>query len=41
MSPIVPVVVMDEREAGNVTAADEVLSGTDISSGAVLFDARS
>lgn len=41
MSPIVPVVVMDEREAGNVTAADDVLSGTDISSGAVLFDARS
>lgn len=40
MSPIVPVVVMDEREAANVTAADGLLSGTDISSGAALFDAH-
>lgn len=40
MSPIVPVVVMDERDSGNVTPADGALAGTDISSGAALFDAR-
>jgi sugar PTS system EIIA component len=37
LNPIVPVVVMDEREPGNVTPSDAVLSGADIASGASLF----
>lgn len=40
LDPIVPVVVMDEREAANVVAAEAVLEGADIASGAVLFTAR-
>ncbi|GAB7071291.1 PTS glucose transporter subunit IIA [Mycobacterium hodleri] len=40
LNPIVPVVVMDEREAGNVVAAEAVLEGADIPSGAHLFTAN-
>jgi PTS system glucose-specific IIA component len=39
LNPIVPVVVMDEREAGNVVASDAVAGGADIASGADLFTA--
>lgn len=39
LNPIVVVVVMDEREPGNVTVADVVNDGGDIDSGAVLFTA--
>ena len=39
-SPIVPVVVMDEREASNVVAADAVGDGADIAGGALLFTAN-
>lgn len=39
MSPIVPVVVMDEREADNVSVVDAVLTNADIDSGAALFGA--
>lgn len=39
LNPIVPVVVMDEREAGNVTVAEPVDAGADIESGAELFTA--
>ncbi|MGV9800417.1 PTS sugar transporter subunit IIA [Mycobacterium sp. NPDC003449] len=38
-NPIVPVVVMDEREPGNVVAARAVTDGADIASGAELFTA--
>jgi glucose-specific phosphotransferase system IIA component len=40
LNPIVPVVVMDEREAANVVAAEAVLAGADIASGASLFTAN-
>lgn len=40
LNPIVPVVVMDEREPGNVVPADAVLTGADIASGASLFTAN-
>ena len=40
LNPIVPVVVMDEREPGNVVPADAVISGADIASGASLFTAN-
>ena len=40
LNPIVPVVVMDEREAANVTVGDEVAAGADIASGSVLFTAN-
>jgi phosphotransferase system IIA component len=40
LNPIVPVVVMDEREPGNVVPADAVLEGADIASGASLFTAN-
>ena len=40
LNPIVPVVVMDEREPGNVTPADAVATGADIASGAILFTAN-
>ena len=36
-NPIVPVVVMDEREPANVVASDAVTTGADIVSGARLF----
>jgi sugar PTS system EIIA component len=37
--PIVPVVVMDLREADHVTPADAVRTGTDVGSGELLFTA--
>jgi glucose-specific phosphotransferase system IIA component len=40
LNPIVPVVVMDEREASNVVASDAVGAGADIASGAGLFTAN-
>lgn len=40
LNPIVPVVVMDEREPGNAVPADAVLTGADIASGASLFTAN-
>ena len=39
LNPIVPVVVMDEREPGNVAVAGPVAAGADIASGADLFTA--
>ncbi len=39
LNPIVPVVVMDEREPGNVVASDAVIGSSEIGSGAVLFTA--
>ena len=38
-SPVVPVVVMDEREPGNVVPAEAVTAGAQIHSGAELFTA--
>ena len=40
LNPIVPVVVMDEREQANVIPSDAVTSGADIVSGADLFTAN-
>ena len=40
LNPIVPVVVMDEREPGNVIPSDAVTAGADIASGASLFTAN-
>jgi PTS system glucose-specific IIA component len=40
LNPIVPVVVMDERESGNVVPSDAVFEGAEISSGAILFTAN-
>lgn len=40
LNPIVPVVIMDEREASNVIASAAVLEGGDIASGASLFTAN-
>jgi PTS system glucose-specific IIA component len=39
LNPIVPVVVMDEREPENVVPGDAVIAGTGITSGANLFTA--
>jgi sugar PTS system EIIA component len=39
LNPIVPGVVMDEREPGNVILSDAVSTGADIVSGAGLFTA--
>jgi glucose-specific phosphotransferase system IIA component len=39
LNPIVPVVVMDEREPGNVVPSEAVAAGADIASGADLFTA--
>ena len=39
-SPVVPVVVMDEREASNVVVADVVGGAGEIDGGAVLFTAN-
>jgi len=39
LSPVVPVVVMDEREAGNISTADVVSDSATIDSGATLFNA--
>jgi PTS system glucose-specific IIA component len=41
LNPIVAVVVMDEREPGNVVAAEAVLEGAEIACGATLFTAHS
>ena len=40
MNPIVPVVVMDERESENVTPSDAVTAGADITCGETLFTAN-
>jgi sugar PTS system EIIA component len=40
LNPIVPVVVMDEREARNVVPSDAVHEGAEIASGADLFTAH-
>lgn len=40
LNPIVPVVVMDEREAGNIVPSEAVLEGAQIPSGADLFIAN-
>jgi phosphotransferase system IIA component len=40
LNVIVPVVVMDEREAGNVVPSEAATCGADIASGAVLFTAN-
>ena len=40
LNPIVPVVVMDEREPGNVVPADAVQTVADIASGGALFTAN-
>ena len=37
LNPIVPVVVMDEREPGNVIPSEAVFEGAEIASGASLF----
>ncbi|MBJ7338095.1 PTS glucose transporter subunit IIA [Mycolicibacterium sp.] len=39
LNPIVPVVVMDLREAGNVVASEAVSAGANVESGAGLFTA--
>jgi PTS system glucose-specific IIA component len=39
LNPVVPVVVMDEREPGNVVPSEAVTAGADIASGASLFTA--
>lgn len=39
LNPIVPVVVMDERESDNVTPSDAVNTGSEIDYGATLFTA--
>ena len=39
LNPIVPVVVMDERESSNVVPSDAVHEGAEIASGASLFTA--
>lgn len=41
LNPIVPVVVMDEREPGNVVAAAALADGGDITPADVLFTANS
>ena len=40
LKPIVPVVVMDEREAANVVPGDAIGSGAELGSGAPLFTAN-
>jgi glucose-specific phosphotransferase system IIA component len=40
LSPVVPVVVMDERDPGNITVGTAVGSRSDIDSGATLFTAN-
>jgi sugar PTS system EIIA component len=37
LQPVIPVVVMDERDPGNVVAAEAVLEGADVDTGAALF----
>lgn len=40
LSPVVPVVVMDEREPGNISVADAVTSGSGIDAAALIFTAN-
>ena len=40
LNPIVPVVVMDEREADNVVPSGAVAAGADVAAGAELFTAN-
>jgi PTS system glucose-specific IIA component len=40
LNPVVPVVVMDEREPGNVTPSDAVAAAAELASGALLFTAN-
>jgi PTS system glucose-specific IIA component len=40
LNPIVPVVVMDERESANVIPSDVVTAGAELVSGAILFTAN-
>jgi glucose-specific phosphotransferase system IIA component len=40
LSPVVPVVVVDEREPGNIIPAEAVLEGADILCGTTLFTAN-
>lgn len=40
LSPVVPVVVMDERDPDNVAVGEEVTGGGPIDSGALLFTAK-
>lgn len=40
LNPIVPVVIMDEREPGNVVAAEAVTAGAGIDVGSTLFTAN-
>ena len=40
LNPVVPVVIMDEREADNVVASEAVLEGADVEAGASLFTAN-
>ena len=40
LNPVVPVVVMDEREPGNIVPSEAVLEGAQILSGAKLFIAN-
>jgi len=40
LNPIVPVVVMDERESGNIVPADAVTAGSELEAGASLFTAN-
>lgn len=39
-NPVVPVVVMDERQPGNIIVSEAVKAGADIDSGASLFTAN-
>jgi sugar PTS system EIIA component len=40
LNPIVPVVVMDEREPGNVVVGDAVVAGAGITAGSAFFTAN-
>jgi glucose-specific phosphotransferase system IIA component len=40
LNPIVPVVVMDERESSNIVPSEAVFEGAEIASGAGLFTAN-
>jgi PTS system glucose-specific IIA component len=40
LSPVVPVVVMDERDPGNITVGTAVGTSSDIEVGATLFTAN-
>ena len=39
-SPVVPVVVMDERDPANIVAGDAVTAGADVAAGAAFFAAN-